>query len=523
MTTRTASRSLGMSPSEVWTLTVVCSAVAMVIAAAAALNSALPAMALETGATQNQLTWIVDSYTLTLAALLLPAGALGDRFGRRGVLLAGLAIVAAASAGPVWLDSPAWLIAFRAVGGVGAALVMPATLSLLTATFPAEHRARGVAIWSGVAASGGIAGLLISGLLLEHWPWQSIFVGFAGVAAALFAVSWTITPSREANPPRFDLPGAALAVVAVALFVLGMLEGPLRGWTDPLPLTALAVGAACAAVFTAVELRRAEPLLDLRLFGNREFGAGAASITLQFLASFALFYLVVQYMQLVLGYSPLQSGLALAPMIVPTMLISAAIPWLLPRVGLRWLSVSGLVFAGMGMFAFARIDADSSYGDTVVALLIYAVGVGLCTAPATHAIVDNTPDDKQGVASAVNDTTREIGSAVGIALAGSLLAATYSRGIEPAVQAVPEPAKEPVGSSLAAALQVAKMAGPQGDQLAAFARSVFIDGMSDAATALGAILLVAAVAVGVCAPRRTRRDTPVPEDGTDLVTVTDQD
>ncbi|MFC9789065.1 MFS transporter [Rhodococcus sp. NPDC127528] len=523
MTARTESGNVRMSAREVWTLTVVCSAVAMVIAAAAALNSALPAMALETGATQSQLTWIVDSYTLTLAALLLPAGALGDRFGRRGVLLAGLAIVAVASAGPVWLDSPTWLIAFRAVGGIGAALVMPATLSLLTATFPPEHRARGVAIWSGVAASGGIAGLLVSGLLLEHWSWQSIFVGFTGVAVALFAVSWTIAPSREQSPPRFDLPGAALAIVAVGLFVLGMLEGPIRGWTDPLPMTALVVGVLCAAVFTVVELRRAEPLLDVRLFGNREFGAGAASITLQFLASFALFYLIVQYMQLVLGYSPLQSGLALAPMIVPTMLLSAAIPWLLPRVGLRWLSVAGLVFAGLGMFVFARVDADSGYGATVLALLIYSVGVGLCTAPATHAIVDNTPDDKQGVASAVNDTTREIGAAVGIALAGSLLAATYSRGIEPAVQAVPEPAKEPVGSSLAAALQVAKMAGPQGDQLAAFARLVFMDGMSDAARALGAILLMAAVVVGVCAPGRRRTDDAIPDDSSDLVSLTDRD
>ncbi|WP_345347376.1 MFS transporter [Rhodococcus olei] len=491
-----------MSARELWTLTVVCSAVALVIAAAAALNSALPAMALDTGATQSELTWIVDGYTLTLAALLLPAGALGDRFGRRGVLLGGLAIVAAASAGAIWLDSPQWLICTRAVAGVGAALVMPATLSLLTATFPPEHRARGVAIWSGVAASGGIAGLLVSGLLLETWPWQSIFVGFAVAAIALFTATWTISPSRDEHPPRFDVPGALLAVAAVGLLVLGVLEGPLCGWSDPVPLIAIVGGLICGAVFAIVELRRAEPLLDVRLFGNRAFGAGAASVTLQFLASFALFYLIVQYMQLVLGYSPLQSGLALAPMIVPTMAISAAIPWLLPRLGLRWLSVLGLVFAGVGMIVFAGVDADSGYGATVGALLIYSVGVGLCTAPATHAIVDNTPDGKQGVASAVNDTTREIGAAVGIALAGSLLAATYNTNIAPAVEAVPEPAKEPVGSSLAAALEVAKMAGPQGDQLAEFARTAFMDGVSTAAYALAAVLLVAAVGVGVCAPGR---------------------
>ncbi len=502
MTVRTAT---ALSARELWTLTVVCSAVAMVIAAAAALNSALPAMALDTGATQSELTWIVDGYTLALAALLLPAGALGDRFGRRGVLLVGLAIVAAASAGPIWFDSPQWLIGTRVLAGVGAALVMPATLSLLTATFPPEHRARGVAIWSGVAASGAIVGLLASGLLLETWPWQSIFVGFTVASVGLFAVTFTITPSRDEHPPRFDVPGALLAVAAVGLLVLGVLEGPLRGWSDPVSLTGIVGGLACGAAFTIVELRRTDPLLDVRLFRNRSFGAGAASVTLQFLASFALFYLIVQYMQLVLDYSPLQSGLALAPMIVPTMAISAAIPWLLPRLGLRWLSVAGLALAGIGMIVFAGMDVDSRYGATVAALLVYSTGLGLCTAPATHAIVDNTPDGKHGVASAVNDTTREIGAAIGIALAGSLLAATYSANIAPAVDAVPEPAKEPVGSSLAAALQVAKMAGPQGEQLAEFARTAFMDGVSAAAYALAGVLLVAAVAIGVYAPPNHER------------------
>ncbi|MGW0173778.1 MFS transporter [Rhodococcus sp. NPDC003322] len=507
----------GMSGREIWTLTVVCAGVALVIAAMAALNSALPAIALETGATQSELTWIVDSYTLVLAALLLPAGALGDRYGRRGVLLAGLAIVAAASVGPIWLDSPTWLIAFRAVAGVGAALVMPATLSLLTATFPPEHRARGVAIWAGTAASGGVAGMVVSGLMLEHWPWQSIFVGFSVGAVALFAATWTITGSRAENPPPMDLPGALLSIGAVGGFVLGMLEGPMRGWSDPLPLCALVVGGLCAVAFTVVELRRAEPLLDVRLFGNRGFSAGSLSMTLQYLASFALFFLIVQYMQLVLGYSPLMSGLALAPIAVPVMAMSAVIPWLLPRIGLRWLSVIGLALTGAGMLAFSTVEADSGYWASVAALMIYAFGLGLCTAPATHAIIDNTPDDKQGVASAVNDTTREVGAAIGIALAGSLLAASYSQGIAPAVEAVPEAAKDPVGSSLAAALEVAKMAGPQGDQLASFARSVFMDGMADAAHVLGAILIVAAVAVGMIAPGRTRAKSARLEEDTELV------
>ncbi|MFD1812509.1 MFS transporter [Rhodococcus gannanensis] len=504
MTEQLQSGSTRMSAREVWTLAVVCSAVAMVVGAAAALNTALPVMAVETGATQNELTWIVDGYTLCLAALLLPAGALGDRYGRRGVLLIGLAVVAVSSAAPIWLDSPQWLIGMRALAGVGAALVMPATLSLVTATFPAEHRTRAVTIWSSIVAVGGIGGLIGSGLLLEKWSWQSIFVAFAAVAVVLFVLSWTVPPSREQSPPPFDIPGALLAVVAVGLFVLGMLEAPIRGWTDPLALTAILAGSVCAVAFVLVELRRDAPLLDMNLFRNRAFGAGATSIAFQFLATFALFFLISQYTQLVLGYSPLQSGLALAPMALPLLAATIAIPWLLPRVGLRWLTFTGLALSGVGLFALSFLDAEDGYLTAALTLLVFSTGLGLCAAPATTAIVDNTPDEQQGVASAVNDATREIGAAVGIALAGSLLAATYGHSIAPAVEALPDAAKEPVGSSLAAALEVSKLAGPQGEQLADFARSAFMDGMSDAAHVLGVIVIVAAGVAAVYAPRRRR-------------------
>lgn len=491
------------SAREVWTLTVVCAAVAMVMAAAAALYSALPGLALDTGATQSQLTWIVDGYTLTLAALLLPAGALGDRYGRRGVLVIGLLIVAAASVVPIFLDSPQWLIGSRAVAGVGAALVMPATLSLLTVSFPPAQRSRAVAIWAGVAASGGIAGLLVSGLLLELWQWQSIFVGFTVAALVLFALAWTLPSSRDQDSPAFDILGAVLSTAAIGLFVLGLLEGPIRGWTDPLVAVALIVGIAAGVAFAAVELRREHPLLDVRLFGVRGFGAGAASLTLQFVGTFGLFFLLIQYMQLVLDYSALQAALALAPMSVPMIAVSAVTPWLIPRVGMRTLTFAGLALAGISLVLLGRLEADGGYGPAVVALLIFSFGLGLCTAPATTGIVENTPDGKQGVASAVNDATREIGAAVGTALAGSLLAATYSHNIAPAVAAAPEIAKEPVGSSLAAALEVAKFAGgPQGEQLAEFARSAFMAGMSHASYVLAGVMLVAAVAVGIWAPGR---------------------
>ncbi|MFD4180314.1 MFS transporter [Rhodococcus sp. NPDC058514] len=516
----TESAKIKMSAREVWTLTVVCSAVAMVMAAAAALYSALPGLALDTGATQSQLTWIVDGYTLTLAALLLPAGALGDRYGRRGVLTIGLLVFAAASAVPIFLDSPLWLIGSRAAAGIGAALVMPATLSLLTVSFPPAQRARGVAIWAGVAAVGGIAGLLVSGLLLERWQWQSIFVGFVVAGLALFALAWTLPSSRDQDPPAFDIPGALLSMASIGLFVLGLLEGPIRGWTDPVVAVALIVGIAAGVAFAAVELRREHPLLDVRLFGVRGFGAGAASLTLQFVATFGLFFLIIQYMQLVLDYTALQSALALAPMAVPMIAVSVLTPWLIPRLGMRALTASGLALAGFSLILLGRLEADGGYGPAVVALLIFSLGLGLCTAPATTGIVENTPDGKQGVASAVNDTTREIGAAVGTALAGSLLAASYSHNIAPAVAAAPEIAKEYVGSSLAAALEVARIGGgPQGEQLAEFARGAFMGGMSDASYVLAGVMLVSAVLVGIWAPGRARTATVERNaDNTDLVT-----
>ncbi|PTR24842.1 EmrB/QacA subfamily drug resistance transporter [Rhodococcus sp. OK519] len=489
-----------MTWGQIWTLTVSCGAVALVVAAMAALNTALADLARDTGATQSQLTWIVDGYTLALACLLLPSGALGDRYGRRGLLIVGLLVFGLASAAPILLDSPTEIIAARAVAGIGAALVMPATLSILTASFPATQRAKAVGIWSGVAGSGGVAGLIGSGLLLEKWSWHAIFIGLAVASAVLFVLAFSIPSSRDEHPYSFDIPGAVLSAGSIGLFVLGIIEAPQRGWLDPWVLAAIVGGIAAGVVFAVVEARTEHPLLDVRLFRNRTFGVGAVSLLMQFLATFGLFFLIVQHLQLVLDYSPLQSALALAPIAVVVLALSVAAPWLIPRIGLRVLTFVGLAVLGVALAMLGQLDADSSYRDVAVPLLIAAVGLGLCTAPATTAIVQNTPTAKQGVASAVNDATREIGAAIGVALAGSVLAAGYGRNIAPAVDAVPEQAKQPVGDSLAAALEVSKLAGPQGQQLADFARESFLQGMQEASLALAGVMLVSAVVLGIWAP-----------------------
>ncbi len=487
---------------QIWMLVVSCCAVALVVAAMAALNTALPDLARDTGATQSQLTWIVDGYTLTLAALLLPAGALGDRYGRRELLMVGLLVFGAATAVPLINDAPEWIIGSRVAAGVGAAFVMPATLSLLTAGFPPSQRGRAVGIWSGVAGSGAIAGMLVSGALLEKWSWMAIFVSLAVVSGLILLVSFTIPSSRDASHSPLDLPGTALIVTAVGMFVFGTIEAPHRGWLDPVVLILLVGGLVAAGVFAWVELRRQHPLLDVRLFGNRAFGSGSMSLLLQFLATLGLFFLAIQYLQLVLDYSPLQSALALAPIAVPVVVMSAVMPLVVPHVGLRPLLAAGTAILGAGIFLLVRLDADSSYLDVSFPLIVAALGIGLCTAPATAAIVQNTPDAKQGVASAVNDAAREIGSAIGVALAGSILATGYSRNVQPAVDALPEQAKEPVSGSLAAALHVAELAGPQGEQLATFARDAFLKGMDEASVVLAGVLFASALLLGVWAPGR---------------------
>ncbi|WP_280382488.1 MFS transporter [Nocardia wallacei] len=498
---------------EWWMLTVSCLAVALVVAAMAALYSALPQIAVATGATQAQLTWIVDGYTLVLACLVLPAGAVGDRYGRRVVLVAGLAVFAAASALPLLLDEPLWLIAGRALAGAGAALVMPSTLSILTAGFTPALRGRAVGIWAGVAGSGGVLGILGAGVLLERWSWPSVFVGLTVAGTVLAMLACTIAESRQREHPPVDWIGAVAVAVAVAAIVFAAIEVPARGWADPLVAITAGVGATASVVFVVVELRSAAPLLDVRLFARRGFGAGSLSVTIQFLVTFGVFLLLVQYLQLILGYGPLASALGLAPMAVPLVVISVFAPWLSSRVGLRVMTVTGLLTIAAGLVEVSRLTVAAHYLDLLWPLLIMSAGLGLCTAPATYAIVADTPEAKHGVAAAVNDAAREIGAAIGIAVAGSVLAAGYTHHIAPALPRLPEPARGPVADSPAAALEVADQAGPVARPLAEFAKTAFVHGSGQAALALAALTTAGAIVLAILAPGRTPRphtSTPSP-------------
>ncbi|KUI45041.1 MFS transporter [Mycobacterium sp. IS-1590] len=490
---------------RVWLLTVACMGVALAISSMVALNTALPDIALETTATQAQLTWVVDGYTLVLACLLLPAGAIGDRYGRRGALLAGLAIFTLASAAPLVVDGPVALILARAVAGVGAAFVMPATLSLLTAAYPKAERNKAVGIWAGVAGSSAVVGFLGSGVLLHFWSWQSIFWAFALSGAGLFGLACTVASSRDQQATPLDWPGAVLVGGAVAVFVYGVLEAPAHGWTHPLVYGCMAAGVVMAAAFAAWELRSAHPLLDVRLFAKADFTTGAVVVTFFFLANFGFFFVSMQYMQLLLGYTPLQTAFALAPLVAPLLILSLATPWYLPRLGLRIVLSTGLTLIAAGLLYMQTLDVDSPYLDLALPLLVMSAGIGLCTAPATSAIMGAVPDEKQGVASAVNDTTREVGAALGIAVAGSVLAAQYGDRLAPHLEALPESVRTPASNSLAEALEVAARLGPEGARLSEFAQLAFVEAMHTSLIALGVLCAVAAGFIALWAPGRDGR------------------
>ncbi|MGE2735249.1 MFS transporter [Mycolicibacterium vaccae] len=490
---------------RIWLLTIASLSVLLVIASMVALNAALPDLAVQTSANQAQLTWIVDGYTLALACLLLPAGALGDRYGRRGALLAGQLIFGLASVAPTVLDSPTQIIVARAVAGVGAALIMPATLSLLTAAFPKAERNKAVGIWAGVAGSGAIVGFLGTGLLLQFFSWQSIFYGFAAAALLMFLLTFTIGSSRDETGAPIDWLGGVLIAGAIAVFVLGIVEAPVRGWTDPVVLACLGGGVGLAITFAVVQLRRTHPLLDVRLFRRPDFATGAAGITFLFIANFGFFFVVMQQMQLVMGYSALQTAFALTPLALPVLVLGFTMHLYLPKVGLRFAVSVGLFLIAAGLFLMRLLDGDSTYLDLAWPMLVMAAGIGLCTAPTTSAIMNATPDEKQGVASAVNDATREVGAAIGIAAAGSILAAAYHSSLAPKLGGLPDEIRSGATDSLAHALSIADRMGPPGAELARLAEDAFLHSMHQAVLVLSLVTLAGSLFVAVWSPGRDGR------------------
>jgi EmrB/QacA subfamily drug resistance transporter len=472
-------------------LAAMCLALATVVSAVSSLNVALPDLARDLHATSTQLQWIVDAYAVVFAGLLLLSGAIGDRVGRKPVLLAGLLVFALAAASVLAVDSPGGLIAVRAAMGLGAAAIMPSTLSIITNAFPDEERERAVSIWAGVAGGSALLGLLVSGALLEAFAWDSIFAFSAVLGAVAFLAAARVAPNSRAARGRLDAGGGVLSALALSTLVFAIIEGPARGWADAVTVGAFAAAAALGVAFVGWELRREEPLLDPRLFRLGGFAAGTASIAAQFFAFFGFVFVVLQYVQFVLGYSPLVAGLALAPMAVLMMGLSPRVPRLLDRFGPARVGALGLVSMAVGFVVFSRGGTGSTYWLILAGLLPLGMGAALATTPATAAIVASLPAAKQGVASAVNDAAREVGGALGIAVLGSALTGRYQAGVPDHVAGVPAQLSSAAHEALPAALGAAEHLGPAGAELAGRAQAAFVDGMGLAMT-IGAIAVALA-------------------------------
>jgi EmrB/QacA subfamily drug resistance transporter len=482
-----------------------CTALTAVIASMSGLNVAQGELAADLGASQGDLLWIINGYTIALAALLLPIGAIGDRWGRKRVLLGGLVLFTVASAASSFAGSVDQLLATRVLAGIAAAMIMPVTLSVITSTFPAEERDRAIGIWAGFAGAGGILGLFTSSVVVDNATWPWVFVAPIVAALVSLALSIAVVPSvQEAPEGRFDVLGSILSALAVGSIVFAVHEGPEAGWSDPLTLVFLLGGLGAGAAFAAWELRQPHPLLDLRVFRNRTLTVGSLSLLLVFALMMGLFLVLVQFLQAVLGYSAVTASLGLMPMAAVLMPLSAVAPVLAQRVGLRPMFVGGSAAIAVGLALMASMASiDGGYLSVLPGLLVLAVGVGLTQTPATSAITGSLPPEDQGVASALNDTVREFGGALGVALIGSVLSAGYRSGVADLTAGLPGPAAEAVESGIGGAVAAAAQVGPAADPALAQARQAFVDGFGQSMWVAAGLAVVAAVVALVGLPRRT--------------------
>ncbi len=458
-----------------WTLGVLCVSLVMIVVANASLNVALPTLMKDLHAGSSSVQWIVDAYSLVFAGLLLTAGALGDRYGRRLALNVGLVIFGAASGLAALAQSSGQLITARAAMGIGAAFVMPATLSVLAHVFPAAERPRAIAIWTGFAGVGAGLGGVTSGWLLQHFWWGSIFLtNVAVVAVALVAGAFFVPSAKTDDAPTLDPVGAILSIGGLGSLIYAIIEAPVAGWLSWPTMTAFSVAAVLLGAFARWELRSPEPMLDLRFFRNPSFTAAASSITLIFFVMFGMIFVLTQYLQTVLGYTPLQAGFRVLPWAVVYMVAAPRSARLVLRWGHRRVVSTGLAVVAGGLALLSTSGLHANYALLALSLVVTAAGMGMVTAPSTGAIVTSLPLPKAGVGSAVNDTTRELGGALGVAVVGSILASLYRGDIAARIVGLPASAGAAT-KSLSGALQAsATLAGPAGRSLADAARQSYV-------------------------------------------------
>ncbi|MEU4049961.1 MFS transporter [Streptomyces olivaceus] len=480
-----------------------------VIASVSGLNVAQTHMAVEFGASQTTVLWIINVYTLALAALLLPLGAIGDRLGRKPVLIAGLVLFGAASVVAGLAPSAGVMIGARVAAGISAAMIMPITLAVITSTFPEQERGRAIGVWTGVAGGGGILGMFLSALLVDVADWRGLFVlPVVLVVAALVMTLKSVPDSRERSAHSFDTIGALFSATAVVGLIFALQEGPERGWTDSATLVGLAVGALAAVAFTAWELhRRDASLLDVRLFRERGLAGGSVTLLVVFGVQAGVAVVLFPFFQAVLGWSGLLSTAAMMPMAVMMMAASGLAPRTAARTGARATMAAGVALAALGLALMALfVSVDGGYLSILAGMLAMGAGMGLSMTPSTEAITGSLPRARQGVASALNDVTREFGTALGVAMLGALLANGYRGAIDGRLDGIPGGAADTAREGIANAVEVAPGTGGHAPDLIHAAQQSFVDGWQQAMWIGAAVMGVLLLYVALRGPRTT---TPV--------------
>ena len=476
------------------------------------LNVALPSLADDLGATTSQLQWIIDGYTLVFAGLLLTTGSLGDRYGRRSALSLGLLIFVAGSVASAFATTPEFLILTRSIMGIGGALIMPATLSLLTNIFtdPTE-RAKAIGIWAGVSGVGVAIGPMLGGWLLEHFSWGSVFlVNVPVVAIALPAGYFLLPDSKAENSPKLDPLGAVLSIVALISLVWAIIEAPAKGWTSTPVLAAFAVGSITMALFIWWQNTTDHPMLDIKFFKNPRFSAANIAVTLTFFAMFGSMFMLTQFMQYVLGFSPLEAGIRSVPLAIMMMLVAPQSTRLVRRVGTKLVVAGGLATVAVGLAVAATATPELGYARVLPAQLLLGLGIALAMAPATESIMGSLPREKAGVGSAMNDTTRQVGGALGVAIIGSVFSSQYGPAVTANLAKLPLPSEalSTAQDSIGGAFSIAARAGGNpstidtdaGRQIADAARDAFSASMGRGLLACAAIALLGALVALVFLP-----------------------
>lgn len=493
------------------TLVVLCVTLLLVSLDNTILNVALPSIVRNLHATSTQLQWIVDAYAIVFAGLLLPLGALGDRVGRKWVYLAGLAFFGGASALAGWSASPDRLTIARAVMGIGAAALMPCTLSILTNVFTNEReRAHAIGFWSGTAGLGVAIGPILGGFLLVHYWWGSVFlINVPIAAAAIIAAVFLVPNSRNLRASRPDVTGALLSMAGFGLLLFGIIEAPTRSWTSPVILGALAGAVAIIAGFVVWERHTSHPMLPLHFFRNRRYTVAISALGMVLFALLGMFFLFTQYLQFSLGFTPLRTGLAIAPVAAVLLVIAPLSAVLARRFGTKPLVAGGLLIVALGFTLLSRTTVHSTYGNCLPAFLLVGLGVGLALAPSTESIMGSLPREEAGVGSATSDTSMQLGGALGVAVLGTMLATRYQNQLTPllAGRHIPASISKLILGSLGGALAVAQRApAPLGSALASAARQAFISGMDLGLIVAAAVVAAAGLVVLAVLPSRPQRN-----------------